>query len=121
LIGLMFGMGGFLAYGLAVTGTFVWPGLPLIALWGIYGAASQGLMSRMVGASEQGQLQGAVNSLRGITGMIGPGLFTTIFAAFIGPLSAWNLPGAPFLLAAALLAIAAILAWNVTRARTAAD
>jgi MFS transporter, DHA1 family, tetracycline resistance protein len=121
LIGLMFGMAGFAAYGLATTGAQVWPGLPLIALWGIYGAASQGLMSRLVGTSEQGQLQGAINSVRGITGMIGPGLFTLTFAAFIGPWSDWNLPGAPFLLAAALLALAAVLAWNVTRPRTIAD
>jgi DHA1 family tetracycline resistance protein-like MFS transporter len=73
-------------------------------------------MSRRVGASEQGQLQGANSSLMGIANLFGPGLFTQAFAYAIGPLSRWQLPGAPFLLAALLLAAAALLAWRVTRA-----
>ncbi len=81
-------------------------GVPLQALWGLDGPAAQGLMTRRVDASEQGQLQGALSSLRGIAGLIGPGLFTLTFAHFIGPGSGLQLPGAPFLLAAALLASA---------------
>jgi DHA1 family tetracycline resistance protein-like MFS transporter len=70
----------------------------------------QALMSRRVADSEQGRLQGAGSSLVGIAGLLGPGLFTMIFAAFIG-----RLPGAPFLVAAFLLLIAAMLAARVTR------
>ncbi len=33
-------------------------------------------MSHLDSPSEQGQLQGAINSIRGIAGLIGPGLFT---------------------------------------------
>ena len=55
-----------------------------MALWGLANAASQGLMTRRVGADEQGQLQGANQSLQGIADMIGPGLFTLSFACAIG-------------------------------------
>ena len=47
-----------------------------MALWGLAGPASMGIMSRLVGASEQGQLQGANSSLMALAGLIGPGLFT---------------------------------------------
>jgi DHA1 family tetracycline resistance protein-like MFS transporter len=74
-------------------------------------------MSRRVQPSEQGQLQGANSSLRGITGLIGPGLFTITFASAIDVRLNWHLPGAPFLLVATLLFIAMILAWRVTGRR----
>jgi DHA1 family tetracycline resistance protein-like MFS transporter len=66
------------------------------------------LMCRRVRPSEQGQLQGAIGSIRGISGMLGPGLFTLTFATFIGPLRNWNLPGSSFLLSSILL-LAALL------------
>jgi DHA1 family tetracycline resistance protein-like MFS transporter len=74
-------------------------------------------MTRRVDSSEQGQLQGAVHGLRGVSGMIGPGLFTITFAFAIGVDQAWRMPGAPFLLAALLLVGAMLLAWRVTRER----
>lgn len=115
IAGLAFGVAGFFVFGFASSGFAFWWGIPLTALWGLAGPAAQGLMSRRVSASEQGQLQGANSSLRGISGMIGPGIFTLIFAAFIGARSDWHLPGAPFYLAALLLAGACVLAWRVTR------
>ena len=115
LMGLLFGTAGFAVYGMAATGLLFWLGTPLMALWGISGPAGQGLMTRRVSPSEQGQLQGANSSVRGITGLIGPGLFTLTFASFIGARRDWNLPGAPFLLASLLLAAALVVAWRVTR------
>lgn len=64
--------------------------------------------------SEQGQLQGAIVSLMGIAGQIGPVLFTETFPLFIGPGVDWHIPGAPFLLASLLLLMAAALAWRAT-------
>jgi MFS transporter, DHA1 family, tetracycline resistance protein len=71
-------------------------------------------MSRRVSASEQGRLQGANSSLMGVANMLGPGLFTQVFALFIGAGSAWQLPGAAFLLAAGLLLIGSIVALRAT-------
>ena len=76
-----------------------------MAFWGLAYPAAQGLMTRRVSPSEQGQLQGALASLAGIAGMLGPGLFTHIFAAFIGPQADWHLPGAPYLLSSRLLSL----------------
>jgi DHA1 family tetracycline resistance protein-like MFS transporter len=116
-MGLLFGAAGFAIYGLAETGAAFWLGVPVMALWGLSGAATQGLMTRRVQPSEQGRLQGANSSLRGIAGLFGPGLFTLTFAHFIGAKREWHLPGAPFLLAAVLLVLAIIVAWRATRAR----
>jgi len=117
LLGLLCGAAGFAVYGLATTGTLFLIGVPAVALWGLAGAASQGLMTHRVGFSEQGQLQGANGSVRGITELIGPGLFTQSFAFFIAVANPVHLPGAPFLLASLLLAAALLAAWRVTRPR----
>ena len=95
-----------------------WAGIPIMALWGLAGAASMGIMSRLVSGSEQGQLQGANASLMALAGLFGPGLFTQTFARSIAPGAGWQLPGAAFLLAAALLLTAAVLAWRVTLRQT---
>lgn len=115
LTGLMFGATGFAIYGLAPTSAIFWTGIPVMALWGLGGAAYQGMMSRLVDASEQGQLQGANSSIMALAGLIGPSLFSYSFAWSIEPGVSWYLPGAPFLLAGALLVIAAVLSWQVTR------
>jgi DHA1 family tetracycline resistance protein-like MFS transporter len=115
LLGLLCGVAGFTLYGLASTGALFWAGIPILALWGMGNAAAMGLMSRLVSGSEQGQLQGANSSLMALAGLLGPGLFSQAFAHSIAPDAAWHLPGAPFLLAAAMLVAAAALAWRVTR------
>jgi DHA1 family tetracycline resistance protein-like MFS transporter len=115
IAGQVFGVAGFFIYGAASTGTLFLAGTPLMALWGLASPASLALMSRHVGPDEQGQLQGANASVQGIASMLGPGLFSLTFAYAIRPELEVQLPGAPFLLAALLLAIAAVIAWRVTR------
>jgi len=111
---LLSGVLAFSVYGASPAGTLLAVGIPLQALWGLSGVALQGLMTRRVDASAQGQLQGATASLRGIGGMIGPGLFTLTFAYFIDATHT-PIPGAPFFLAAALLLASAALIVRVTR------
>jgi MFS transporter, DHA1 family, tetracycline resistance protein len=115
LSGLMFGALGFAIYGLARTSVEFWAGIPVMALWGIAGAATQAMMSQLVNPSEQGQLQGANASIMAVAGLFGPGLFSFAFAWSIARGGAAELPGLGFLLAAALLVLAAALAWQVTR------
>jgi len=113
-LGLASGALGFLVFGLAPTGPWFWLGIPVIALWGVSGAAALGLMTRMVAPDRQGQLQGANSSVQSIAQMAGPFVFTLIFAYFIGPNAPWTMPGASFLLGALLLAAAVPLALRVT-------
>ena len=117
MAGLVFGAMGFAIYGLAPTGALFWLGVPVMSMWGLSGAATNGLMTRHVKPSEQGQLQGANSSLRGIAGLFGPGIYTTTFASFIGERAGGHLPGAPFLLSSLLLVVAMMVAWRAARSR----
>ncbi len=111
LTGLSFACVSYVAMGLAPTSLAFWLVIPLSALGSLTGPATQGLMSRRVGRGEQGQLQGANTSIRGIAGLIGPAMFTMTFAAFLhkGDMS-FDLPGAAFVLAAILVVFAIPLA-----------
>ena len=115
LSGLVFGTIGFAGFAVAIRGWMILAVIPFIALWGIAAPAMQSLMSRHVDPSSQGKLQGAINSLRAITGMAGPVLFTQIFAIAISPHYEIHLPGAPYYLAALLLGASLLLAVYVTR------
>jgi DHA1 family tetracycline resistance protein-like MFS transporter len=114
LAGSVSGAAGFFIYGVAPEGWMFCLGIPIMAFWGLSGPATQALMSRRVSPAEQGQLQGAIASINGVTGMIGPGLFTQVFAFFIGAGAGWHMPGAPFLLASLFLISAAAIAWRTT-------
>ena len=114
-VGLLCGALGFAIYGLAPTGAILWIGVPVMALWGIATPSLQTLMTRLVGPTEQGRLQGALASLMGLSSLIGPIAFTQIFAAFIAPGVRWHFPGAPFMLASALILGAVLVAWRTTR------
>ncbi len=120
--GLICGAAGFAIYGLAPTGRLFWVGVPVMAFWGIATPALQTIMTHLVSGTEQGRLQGALASLVGLSSMIGPPIFTQTFAVFIGTHADWNLPGAPFLLSAALIVAALVLALRTTAsARVAPD
>ena len=112
--GLLFGAAGFAIYAIATSGAVFLIGIPVMALWGFANPAAISLMSRRVGPYEQGQVQGANGSIAGIANMIGPGLFTQIFAAAIAPGQNWHLPGAPFALAALIVLVGMVIAWRVT-------
>jgi DHA1 family tetracycline resistance protein-like MFS transporter len=102
LLGLASGFVGFVLFGLAPTTTLFMTAIFVDALFGLVGPAMQALMSARVGPDAQGQLQGALSSMRGVTGMIGPIVFTQIFARSIEATHV-NVPGAPFLLAGGLV------------------
>jgi DHA1 family tetracycline resistance protein-like MFS transporter len=115
LLGLATGAISFAIYGLATTGAIFCIGIPFGALWGFAGPSAQALLSQRVDATEQGRLQGALAGVRGITGMIGPALFTGTFAWFVGPHAPAALPGAPYVLAAILLGLSLLLALFVAK------
>ncbi len=115
LLGLAFGVVSFMVYGLAPSGRSFMLGIPLLSLWSISEPAMQGLLTRRVAASEHGQLQGALSSLRGVTGMIGPLLFTQTFAAAVAAKGAASFIGAPYLLASSLVAVSLAWTWLATR------
>jgi MFS transporter, DHA1 family, tetracycline resistance protein len=117
LLGLAFATVGFATWALSANVALLWIGIVLVSLWGLATPATQSIMSQHVEPHEQGQLQGAINSLRGLATLIGPILFAWVFAAFIDEHRAFQFPGAPWALAASLLVVALTLAAVATRAR----
>lgn len=112
LTGLAFATVGFAMFGWSSPLVFL-AGIPVNCLWSLAGPTSQSLMTRRVSPSEQGELQGALASLRGVAMLIGPGLFSLTFAFFIAP--EHRLPGAPWYLAAILMLVSLAVAWSVAR------
>jgi MFS transporter, DHA1 family, tetracycline resistance protein len=119
LLGLGFGAAGFLIFGVAPTGTLFWLGIPVMALWGVSGAALQALTTQLVAPDQQGKLQGATTSVQSVSQLLGPSLFTLTFSYFIGAQTPLKLPGAPFLLASVLLVLALVIAVRVLSRRAA--
>ncbi|MGI8435478.1 MAG: MFS transporter, partial [Chthoniobacterales bacterium] len=114
-VGQFFGGVGMVLAGIARTGLGYFGSIPVMMLWTISGPAAQGMMTRRVGESEQGELQGAISSLRSLSVIIGPALFTFTFAYFINPARGWNVPGAPWYLGAALLFFAMLLSTRIPK------
>jgi MFS transporter, DHA1 family, tetracycline resistance protein len=121
LSGLLYGCLGFLGFAFSSRGWGMLAAIPFIGLWGVAGPAMQSLMSQRVDVSSQGKLQGAINSLRALTGMVGPVVFTQVFSAAIDPATRVHLPGAPYYLAAILLVGAMAVTMVVTRRHRAAE
>lgn len=96
ILGLSLSAGGFLLFGLANQAWMMYAIMVPFALGGIAAPAIQGLISRQVGPSEQGELQGALTSLSSVTAIVGPLLATTLFAFFNAPQTPVHLPGAAF-------------------------
>ncbi|MBB1089630.1 TCR/Tet family MFS transporter [Lysobacter sp. SG-8] len=112
LLGLSCGVVGFMVYGFSDSG-WVWLlGIPVSALWALAAPSTQALITREVGAEVQGRIQGALMSLVALAGILGPGLFTFSFAWAIDEATPVHLPGAPWLIAGVLLALAVVIAWR---------
>jgi MFS transporter, DHA1 family, tetracycline resistance protein len=104
-------------YGFAPSGFVYLIGMPLSCLWGLLIPGLQGLMTRRVAAHEQGQLQGANQSLVGVSSVIGPPLYGLSFAWAVRHPDL-NVPGLPMLLASLTMACCLALAiWAGRRAK----
>lgn len=108
MLGLSGGALGFFLQGIATSPPVYVLGIVTMSIWGFLNPALQSAMTRLVQPTEQGQLQGANSSLMGIANMIGPVIFAQVFATFIAH-QQWHIPGAAFLLSAALLTAGAII------------
>ncbi|MGH8205152.1 MAG: TCR/Tet family MFS transporter [Steroidobacteraceae bacterium] len=107
---------GYVVFGLAPAGWTFLAGIPFLSLGGLAGPPAQSMITHQVSPSEQGRLQGALTSLQSLAGIFGPALFANVFALFIGSHAPTHrLPGAAFVLAAALAAVALLLTERATR------
>lgn len=114
-LGLMSGMAGFVIYGFATQGWMMYAGIAIAALSGLAYPSMNALMSTRVDPNAQGELQGAVASLFSLSSIIGPPLMTQLFGYFTGGSAPFELPGAAFILAAALTLASLALFLRVCR------
>ncbi len=114
--GQFFGGAGMFVAGWARNSAAYLASIPIISLWNIAMPAAQSMMTHRVSEREQGELQGAIQSMRSITFIIGPWVFLKVFGWFIDPKHSVHLPGAPYYLAAALLFTAMLMSTRIKQA-----
>jgi DHA1 family tetracycline resistance protein-like MFS transporter len=117
LSGLAFGMLGLVISGSASSGWMFYTALPFLSLWGLSGGPIQSMMTRAVSPQQQGELQGTLNSLRGLAALFGPAIFTSAFAFGIGLSNA--VPGAAWYVGAILMSGAIAYAFTIQELKTA--
>ncbi|MBY5934226.1 TCR/Tet family MFS transporter [Tateyamaria omphalii] len=111
----------FLLIGFVSSGTWLLILTPLAALPAVITPALQGIMSKAVGDDEQGELQGALVSIAALAMIVSPMLMTFVFYRFTEPANGIYLPGAPFLLAAVLIALALMVFMRSAQPRRSPD
>jgi DHA1 family tetracycline resistance protein-like MFS transporter len=115
LAGMLFIVPAYLCFAFASEGWMMIAGIIIGGGGGLAFPAMQQLMSERISEDAQGELQGAVASVIGITTIIGPVAMTSLFGAFADRQGLF-FPGAPYLLAALLTGVAFLPYWSARRA-----
>lgn len=115
VLGLLGGGVGFAGYAFATQGWQMYPWMLVWTLMALAMPSINGIMSKHVPANEQGELQGALASIGGMTSIVAPVLLTSVFAYFTAPGALVYFPGAAFFTAALMLALAALLLGRAER------
>lgn len=110
VVGLVFGSLGLLAMGVAPVGWVFVAALLPNALWGLALPTLLSLMTQRVSEREQGQIQGASNSVASLAGVVSPLFFGWVYT--LSPPGS----GLSFYIAAAILALAAAIGLVTTQA-----
>ena len=113
LYGLIVAVVTFLGYGLASAGWMLLAFIVFGSIGGVAGPAIQSLVAGAVPPEDQGKVQGGIQSLMSLSGIVAPLLFTAgLFSYFTSSGAPIELPGAPFLLGAVMYALAF---WSLLR------
>jgi DHA1 family tetracycline resistance protein-like MFS transporter len=109
VVGLCFSVVGLTGYAFAWHGWMVYAVIVLTVMENVADPPLRSIAAGKVPPSAQGELQGALTSLSSITTIIGPLIFTQLFGHFTGPDAPVTFAGAPYLMAALFILVAAIL------------
>ncbi|MCX7567058.1 TCR/Tet family MFS transporter [Sulfitobacter sp. F26169L] len=116
IAGHLFSITSLMALAFIPSGFWVLVLTPLAAMGGITPPALQGIMSARVENDSQGELQGALTSASALAMILSPLVMTYTFARFTNAEAPVYLPGAPFLLSAALAVLGlVVLLWGTRR------
>jgi len=114
-IGLFAGAIGFCGYAFATQGWMMYPWMLVWSLMGLAMPSINAIISTHVPPTEQGELQGALSSIGGVTSVIAPVILTNVFAFFTKPGTPYYFPGSAFFAAGMMLLFAALLLVRVER------
>jgi DHA1 family tetracycline resistance protein-like MFS transporter len=118
MIGGVIVAGGYLCMAVAPFGWVVVAGIVLQSIGAITSPAIQGMVSAAATADRQGETQGALSSVQGLTAIASPLIASAVFSMFTGPAAPVLLPGAPFLVSVLAYGLAI---WAVSGVRPAAS
>jgi MFS transporter, DHA1 family, tetracycline resistance protein len=118
LLGFALMTAGFVLYALVPQGWMLYPAIAIGSLGAIANPSMQTVMSKQAGPSAQGELQGAIASIASVAAILSPPFMTQLFSHFSREGAPVYLPGAPFLVSAALVFCCVLICARATRART---
>lgn len=118
MVGIAIAGFGFLGFALAPSGIVIAPFVAAFAFIGLVGPSISAILSRKLPAERQGELQGTIAAIKGLTMAFAPLPMTELFEFFSSPSAPIRFPGAPFLLSAALMATAFVVVGIDRRRRT---
>ncbi|MCE8531119.1 TCR/Tet family MFS transporter [Ruegeria pomeroyi] len=107
--GQLFDFVGFGLLAFIASGTLALILIPITAMGAVVPPALQAIMSRSVADDQQGALQGVMSAVHALSMIVSPLLMASVFARFTGPQAPVYLPGAPFLVALALMAAGLVI------------
>lgn len=107
--GLLAGTFALTLYALADSPAVLFGGILIGSLGALGPASLQALATSMTAPDAQGELQGALNAISSVTIVLGPPLYSQIFANMSGVEPLLRLPGAPFFVAATMAGAAFLL------------
>jgi DHA1 family tetracycline resistance protein-like MFS transporter len=111
-IGILFYLAGMVIFALTNHVIVLYVGMVPYCLGGIVLPAIQSIVSAKVEQTEQGEIQGILNSIASASAIVGPPLLTSAFAYFTGKSAPFYFEGAAFVLAAMLFLISLALIWK---------
>jgi DHA1 family tetracycline resistance protein-like MFS transporter len=104
---------GMVLFAFATQGWMMFVFLVPYCLGGICGPSLQAVISKHVGADQQGELQGTLTSLMSLTTIIGPLIMNGTFSYFTSDKAPFYFPGIHFLIGAACMLMSVLITFNV--------
>ena len=111
--GYLMGAIGFVGFSIADTGIAMLLWILPWSLMGIAGPALRAIIANQVPDNGQGELSGAIASMVSLTAIISPIIMTQTFGYFAHEDASVYFPGAPFMLAGALIGVALLIVQTV--------
>ena len=108
-VGYVCGAAGYATLAFAPASWAVIPAIALMALGGLATPSVRAMVSNRGGADTQGEMQGLLSAVEGLTAVGAPLITAALFFGFTAKVLPFTFPGAPFALAAAACILAYIL------------